>query len=234
MNIVESILSRVNRREDGCWELPSDGERITNYRTIRIGGGRSVPCHKVLYERQHGPIPAGMWLTNCHCGNRWCVNPDHWHPTRGHGDKLRNDISEFWRRIHIDLHTGCWIYTGPRGGHGSRGYARMNLNGEHELAHRIMYRLAYGNLPDDVMVLHHCDNPPCVNPSHLFCGTCSDNLIDAAQKNRASGSRLSLEQVRQLKSLRGRCTLREVAAQFGVHLQTVWRIWNGKRRQYAQ
>jgi hypothetical protein len=51
-------------------------------------------------------------------------------------------------------------------------------------AHRFAYELAYGAIPPGLWALHHCDNPPCVRPDHLFLGTQSDNMLDAIHKGR--------------------------------------------------
>ena len=63
-------------------------------------------------------------------------------------------------------------------------YARSTLNGQRDSAHRNAWRIRYGEIPDGMCVLHHCDNPPCVNPAHLFLGTQADNIRDMMLKGR--------------------------------------------------
>lgn len=75
----------------------------------------------------------------------------------------------------------CWVWTAA---HDQDGYGLFKLKGKMLRAHRV----AWGDVPLGLNVLHHCDNPPCVRRSHLFLGTVADNNHDAIAKGRSTGS----------------------------------------------
>jgi len=90
--------------------------------------------------------------------------------------------SLFWERTSIGGIDECWLWQGSRN-HRWR-YGRLHTNGKEIGAHRIAYELLIAPIPIGMQVLHHCDNPPCVNPRHLFLGTQGDNMRDRTQKGR--------------------------------------------------
>ena len=88
----------------------------------------------------------------------------------------------FWAKVKKTKQ--CWIWTGSRG---NRGYGRFRMDkDDYWNAHRVTWAITFGPIPDGLQVLHHCDNPACVRPDHLFLGTQSDNVRDMVQKNRAN------------------------------------------------
>ena len=102
----------------------------------------------------------------------------------------RDPELRFWEKvdkngpIHPTLTTPCWIWTAfcNADGYGVFGTGAKTLISPH----RFSWELHFGPIPDGLWVLHKCDNPPCVNPSHLFLGTQLDNIQDMLSKGRAS------------------------------------------------
>lgn len=90
----------------------------------------------------------------------------------------------FWAKV--KKADGCWLWTGAGSRKGEHG--RIGIGGRSEgiaLAHRLSWELHHGPVPDGFCVCHRCDNPPCVNPAHLFLGTKGDNNRDMYAKGRA-------------------------------------------------
>jgi hypothetical protein len=88
----------------------------------------------------------------------------------------------FWAKV---LKTDdCWLWTGALSRRNC-GYGRLRFKGRMVAAHRLSWQLTQGQIPRGLHVLHLCDEPQCVNPSHLFLGTQSENNRDMAEKGRA-------------------------------------------------
>lgn|SRR5690606_9776142 len=138
----------------------------------------------------------------------------------------------FWNRVQKS--EGCWEWQGAIN---DRGYGRVWAFGKMERAHRVAYVLEYGRIPDDRIICHHCDNPACVRPDHLFVGTDKDNSDDKWEKGRGwaltgeihPSSKLSESQVRAIREeyRKGGVTQRELASAYGVSRQQISRIARG-------
>lgn len=76
---------------------------------------------------------------------------------------------------------GCWEWTGSLT---PPGYGQVYFNGKNYRAHRLAYFAFNGEFDKSLFVCHKCDNPKCVNPKHLFLGTCKDNTHDSINKGR--------------------------------------------------
>jgi hypothetical protein len=86
----------------------------------------------------------------------------------------------FWSKV--DKSGECWLWTGALA---SSGYGAIRVRSYvTEYAHRVALKLSGVEVPDGLFVCHHCDNPSCVNPAHLFVGTAKDNAQDMSRKGR--------------------------------------------------
>lgn len=88
----------------------------------------------------------------------------------------------FWRYVDKSGAAGCWLWTGST----SKGYGQLSTWGgeQNYKAHRLAWELMNGPVPDGLVVRHKCDNPRCVNPSHLEVGTQKDNSMDTSRRGR--------------------------------------------------
>lgn len=84
----------------------------------------------------------------------------------------------FWMKVHKT--PTCWLWIAS---HNGNGYG-MFYASKRVYAHRFSYELHIGPIPQSMHVLHNCDNPSCVNPSHLWIGTNVDNIHDRMNKGR--------------------------------------------------
>lgn len=88
----------------------------------------------------------------------------------------------FWRKVHKTQ--TCWIWIGGRR---SNGYGVFTVDGRRESAHRIAWELTHKTrIVSKLRACHHCDNPECVRPSHIFIGTDRDNALDMVRKGRGN------------------------------------------------
>lgn len=87
----------------------------------------------------------------------------------------------FWFHCPRGDDDACWVWKGPLN---HDGYGRLNFKRKSRFAHRFSYEIHCGSIPRGMQVLHHCDNPPCVNPKHLFLGNPAINALDKVLKGR--------------------------------------------------
>ena len=133
-------------------------------------------------------------------------------------------------KITIDPITNCWNWIGCKV---SDGYGIANWLNEHPLASRLSYIHFIGPIHiDRPFICHHCDNPTCINPFHLFAGSPQDNMDDMINKrrnNQLKGSKnpnakLSPIEVRKIRI--DQREAEELALIYGVHRQTIYNIKN--------
>ena len=99
---------------------------------------------------------------------------------------MKLPIDRFMKKVSPEALTGCWLWTGATQ---TFGYGKVTVNWKSYSAHRLSWILHKGEIPAGMSVLHHCDNPACVSPSHLFLGSQFDNMKDMARKGRSRNQR---------------------------------------------
>ena len=242
ISIIERFWRKVNKspNHNGCWRWTARKNK-KGYGTFRVNG-KSVMPHRFIYIVTYGNIDPELDVKRT-CKNKDCVNPKHltathkgppkglipWNKGKGLPAEER-----FWRFVRKPINpSDCWIWNGyiSKDGYGSFTPYKVPIR-----AHRFVYHLTHGPIPPRMLVCHKCDNPVCVNNSHLFLGSNSDNMKDAISKGRKKGkkgsdsplARLEEKQVLKIRSLKGILTCRQIAEIFSISNQQVSNIQTRK------
>ncbi len=142
----------------------------------------------------------------------------------------------FWK--YVQKTDTCWIWIGARLSKNGYGVLGKTEQGEDQsiyrnvTTHRFSWELHFGMIPEGLLVCHHCDNPPCVNPSHLFLGTDQDNVDDMFRKGREPHRNTKLRPadippIRQMLARGDRPV--DIAILFGVNRTTICDVRSGRR-----
>jgi len=133
----------------------------------------------------------------------------------------------------------CWLWTGSTN---TFGYGITQWAGRLQRAHRLAWQEESGSIPAEKFVLHRCDNPPCVNPRHLWLGSKRENSADMVAKGRCKSrgpggerhgtAKLTEADVWAIRQAEG--THRAIAAQYGVGRTQVSSIKQGKSWKHLQ
>jgi hypothetical protein len=157
-------------------------------------------------------------------------------------------LARFWRKIENTDPAKCWNWLAGVSKYGY-GKLRVKVDGQWKImaSHRLSYMIHRGDIPEGVNVLHSCDNPPCVNPEHLFLGTQLDNVKDMHEKGRDNNQRkgprrtlllhgvenylrkLTEADVVEIRTRKGLGqTAASMASDYLVSKSTIERVLNGK------
>jgi hypothetical protein len=117
----------------------------------------------------------------------------------------------------------CWEWNGSK--NKTTGYGKKTVNGKSVLAHRWVYEMLFGIIPEGRVVNHLCSNVSCVNPHHL-------EVVSQAENCRhGKGTKLDIEQVREIKAAKNnrRWGLgKELSIKYGVSSALIHDIWNDR------
>ncbi len=136
--------------------------------------------------------------------------------------------------------TGCLLWTASTQG---IGYGSFVYDGRTQRAHRVAYQIEVGPIPKGMILLHSCDQPSCVEVSHLRPGTQAENIAEARARGRLAcqrqgypnGAKLRPDGVRQIRvRLAAGDSRAAIAADFGVHVATIGDIRRGRRWSTVQ
>lgn len=220
----------------GCGQKTTIATRSDARRGAVKGEPRRFISHHHQKPSIAPPNPSGLCM--CGCGqltpiatesdaSQHRVKGEHIRFIKGHFDKARTSLPievRFWRKVQVGAPDECWEWKTKT----TNGYGVLNDKGRLIGAHRISYELHNGPIPEGMCVCHHCDNPPCVNPAHLFLGTDATNARDMVQKGRQShegrlkgeahhAAKLSASDVIQLRAMAAQgISRRKIAGIFGI------------------
>jgi hypothetical protein len=115
---------------------------------------------------------------------------------------------------------GCWEWSGATDGWG---YGSISVNGVQRGSHIVAYEAWVGPIEEGKILLHSCDNPPCINPQHLHQGTYKENSQERDYRQRSATAILTVEQVREIRRLRleTKMTLAEIGSAFDTSRDNV-------------
>lgn len=151
----------------------------------------------------------------------------------------QEQINRFWKLVNVTYKTSCWLWKNSLD---KDGYGRMRIGNRRSMkAHRISWIINTGNnIEPELLVCHTCDNPTCVNPTHLFLGTSKDNTLDMIKKGRKPrlygkdnlNTKQSKEEVELMLSeyTPGITSQKEIAKKYGVSQAQISIILNKKNR----
>ena len=148
-------------------------------------------------------------------------------PNRNINDLDELDIERFWKKVNKT--DGCWLWQGATS-RSSQGYGAFSVG--------------RSSIPKGLFILHHCDNPPCVRPDHLFIGTQKDNINDMIKKGRFNVSRgeekpitskLTETQVLAIRLCyaEDNMTMQDIADRYNMSLRGIFGVLRGMAWKYV-
>ena len=244
---------KVRKLPGGCWEWAGSQRGFGYGLFTQVISGRvyKLSAHRVSYTLAFGPVPPGAYVLHA-CNNPSCVNPAHLR-CGTQADNIRDQFVNgrrnsptpvrrpprltteemFW--VRVEKTATCWLWHGVirPDGYGNFSPTPRKII----MAHRFSYTLTHGPIPPNMVIMHTCDTPACVNPSHLRIGTLAENTRDTWVKGRAKPGRFpkgsahwrakfTEDEILRIRHLHdtGQATLAELTKQYNVWKSTMFCI----------
>lgn len=218
--IEEQIQASIVKQDNGCWIWQGETTTLGQPRWHASG---QVALLTQLYRSVHSNVSSvrfnhDVWIIP-ECGTLLCVNPTHLLLLPYSEARQRLTPLRFWS--FVEKTDGCWLW---KGGKDDAGYGRFCINRGNTGAHRYSYALTKGPIPHNRIVCHTCNNPPCVNPNHLYAGTPKSNGEDMAKHKRnatSPGTNLLLLTDQIIIRRRMRKIIRSLAREFSTSIKSI-------------
>jgi len=137
-------------------------------------------ARRLVRDKYGNGVELGAHVSGCLLGNKACVNP-------AHTFSSINDLEHLYKYVGAVRSNGCRLWAGCT----KDGYPLVMIQGRTRRAARVLWELVKGPIPDNLYVLHRCDEPRCMSvgesggDGHLWLGTAADNSADMISKGRA-------------------------------------------------
>ncbi len=155
---------------------------------------------------------------------------------------MRKTLADrFWEKVDVQGSDDCWEWLGYKGG--SSGYGQIGVDGKTQYATHVLFKVRHGYWPPKGRTAnHHCDNPGCLNPRHLYLGTQKSNMCDKVKRGRESHlngaqngeqnghAKLTMSQVKEIRKQAAKCgvTQKQLGHMFRVSRSTISAIVTGR------
>lgn len=214
--ILKRAPNRGKRRT--CWYSKCDcgNDFIVALDNLRSGDTKSCGCYRkeVAGNLKRNPNP----------------KPKKEKIIKTEDDLLREAKERFWNKV--EKQNSCWIWKGPI----AKNYGMMFYKGQIK-AHRFSYLIHHGELKKKYFICHHCDNPLCVNPDHIYQGKPKENSRDAQKRKRMRmgdrhhKTKIKDEDVKYIRSCSEKGV--DLAKKYNVNKTTISGIRTYRMRKYV-
>lgn len=228
-------------RFDDCLTLQEIGDRfnITRERVRQIIGNtgevaidrRRKDRAKIVLQQWLSGSPTTEIMKELGISKTTCANDI---KPKSLSQEMQDEhkLNLLWRQINKGNPDECWEWTSLKY---PSGYGRACLHGKNDYIHRVIWILLNGPIPEGKHVLHHCDNPACCNPAHLYVGTVWDNMRDRDKRERNGRYKFTNDEVKEIRKIyqTGRYTQAAIAKAYKVKIGPIHMIVNYKTYKWV-